>query len=376
MRVLATLVIGLLMAVALALAAIWQIYGGAGEPYPDLTGSPRYAGGVLERVYEGPEAAGAVATSSTGRIFFTLHPEGRPPGPRLFELTDGRAAPYPQPEFQAAHFVTPFGLAVADGALWVVDHGEHGAQGAQLFAFDLGNGALRHHHEFSPEIAPRGSYFRDVEVTRDGRVAVIADASFWRRTPGLVVHFTETPERDLRRLDDHPSVSPEPWLVRSRVEDMVYFGGLVAFEVGVVGLSLSPDDARLVFGALTHDSSFEVPLDVLTSGSDAEVEAAVHRIGPKPLSSGLAVDSEGHVLMTDVEHGAIVRQSPKGELETLVKSPRLLWPSSLDFGPGGWLYVVDGALPHLLARSRRHIERHRPYALFRFRPPAPGTPRN
>ena len=64
----------------------------------------------------------------------------------------------------------------------------HGTHAARLLAFDLDNGEVIHDHRLPPEIAPIGSFLQDLQVSADGRTIVIADASFWRKSPAIIVY--------------------------------------------------------------------------------------------------------------------------------------------------------------------------------------------
>jgi hypothetical protein len=61
-------------------------------------------------------------------------------------------------------------------------------------------------------------------------------------------------------------------------------------------------------------------------------------------------------------------------LQTLIRSSRIRWADALCFGPDGWLYLADSALPEVMLRSKRHIRAAGPYQVFRFRPDAEGVP--
>ena len=69
---------------------------------------------------------------------------------------------------------------------------------------------------------------------------VIADVSFWRKRPALMVHDVAS-GRDRRVLEAHPSVYPQNCIVRTPAKAMVFFGGLAALKPGVDGVAI--DDA-------------------------------------------------------------------------------------------------------------------------------------
>src|SRR5206468_10531526 len=102
--------------------------------------------------------------------------------------------------------------------------------------------------------------------------------------------------------------------------------------------------------------------------------AKVEDFGPKTISDGLTMDTEGTVFITDPEHSAILTLGPDRRLRTLVKDPRLRWPDGLSFGPDGWLYVTCSALQHVMFRTTRHMKANAPYHVFRLKPGPAGVP--
>jgi hypothetical protein len=215
----------------LAMAA-WVRYGG-GEPYPDLTTSPLLNADELEEVLSHPLPIGNVAVSGTGRVFFTVHPEARPEGNKLLEFVDGSAVPYPGVLQQAALFDTVLGIAIdRRGNLWTIDHGNHGTRSARLLAFDLVSGEVIHDHRLPSDIAPPGSFLQDLQISEDGRTVIVADASFWRKSPAIIVYDVES-ETARRVLESHPSVSAEKFVIAHDGKPMRFFGGLVALRGGV-----------------------------------------------------------------------------------------------------------------------------------------------
>ena len=107
---------------------------------------------------------------------------------------------------------------------------------------------------------------------------------------------------------------------------------------------------------------------------EGQLNQRVERFSDKPLSDGLSYDVAGNVYVTDIEHNAIFRVSPQRKLSTLIQAPQIRWPDALSFGPDGWLYVADSALPELILQSTEHIQEQGPYRVFRFQPGVNGVP--
>ena len=365
-----------LVAVALLSALVLRVRYGGGEPYPDVTTEPVLPEDALEVVLSYPEPVGNVAVSPDGRVFFTVHPESRPTGNRLLEWVDGAAVPYPSGTVQPHLFNTVLGIVIdRRNRLWSIDNGNHGFGNARLLAFDLATGDLVHDHEFRNDVAPAGSFLQDLQVSADGNTVFIADASIWRKRPALIVYDVAT-RAGRRVLESHSSVSAENYLIRNPIRDMKFVGGLVSLKTGVDGIALDPANEWLYYAAINHSDLFRVPVaDLMNPTLTAQaLENAVERFSRKPLSDGLSADIDNNIYVTDVENGAVHRVTQDRELVTLLESPRIRWADGLSFGPEGWLYLSDSAIPEQVLQPDEHIAAQGPYFIFRFRPGVNGVP--
>jgi sugar lactone lactonase YvrE len=368
------LLLGLAVLMA-ALAIVLHFRYGGGEPYPDVSGAPLFDEGTLEVVVTSNEPIGNLAVSADGRVFYTIHPESRPSGAKLLEWVDGAPKPFPSEEAQA-QFETPLGVAIdRQNRLWTIDHGNHGTGQAKLLALDLGTGGIVHEHVFDSSVAQLGSFLQDLQIDSAGRHVFIANVSFWRKNPGLIVYDVEL-GKARRVLDSDPSVSAQDWLIRNPTKDMRFLGGLVVLKPGVDGIAISRDDQWIHYGAMAHDTMYRIEVEDLLDGSlsDGALAARVQALGAKPLNAGLSTDRDGNLLITDVEHGAVIRMTPGGELTTLVRSEKIRWADALSYGPDGWLYLADSAIPDQMLQSKTHIRANAPYYIFRFKPGIDGVP--
>jgi sugar lactone lactonase YvrE len=257
--------------------------------------------------------------------------------------------------------------------LWTIDHGNHGIRKARLLAFDLDTGELLHDQTFDETIAPAGSFLQDLQVSADGRTVIIADASFWRKQPAIIVY--DIGSATARRvLESHRSVSAEDYLIRNHDRTMSFAGGIVSLRGGVDGIALGNE--WLYFAALSGSALYRVELRELTDPStpNSQIAARVEHYAAKPLSDGLSLDVAGNVYVTDIEHGSIFQVGKEREPRTLLRSKKLRWPDALSFGPDGWLYVADSALGDVILQSHEHISSNGPYRIFRFQPGVSGIP--
>jgi len=359
---------------ALIIGSIYLRFGG-GKPYPDLT-LPAATMPPLEEVLAYPEPLGNVAVAADGRVFFTVHPESRPAGNKLLvRERDGRIRAFPSEAAQATLFDAVMGLVIdARGTLWTIDHGQHGFRQPRLIGFDVRNGKVVKDILLAPDVAPKGSFLQDLQVNSSGSMAYIADASFLRNIPGIVVVDLKSGQ-SWRALDGDPSVMPQSWLIRTATKDMSWLGGLFTLKPGLDGIAISKNDELLVYGAMAHDTLFSVPTAALTRSEAGQAALQVKALGRKPLNDGLSMDKDNNIFITDVEHGSVMKMTPSGLLSTVVQDvKRLRWADALSFGPDGWLYVADSAIPDQMFRSKSHMRAQAPYRIFRFKPGSEGVP--
>ncbi|MEL6978307.1 MAG: L-dopachrome tautomerase-related protein, partial [Pseudomonadota bacterium] len=347
-----------------------------GERYPDLTTAPRLGPADLELAVSSDRPIGNVAVAPDGMVYFTIHPEANPSHPKLYRAAlGGRPEPWPATN-QEALFDGPLGVVI-DGRnrLWLIDPATHGTGAVKLLALDLATGDVVHEHVFDRAIAPLGSFVQDLQIDAAGETVYVADVGFWAQRPALIVYDVASGAAR-RVLNRHPSVTSQQWIIHNQIKRMEFFGGLMAMKVGVDGLALSRDGAWLYYAAMTHDEHYRIRTSDLKNAAldDEALAARIEPLGPKPINDGMSTDAEGAVYFTDVENQAVVAWREGAGLETVVKDERIRWADALSFGPEGWLYLADSAIPHLVLQSPEHIAEQAPYAIWRFKPGGQGAP--
>jgi sugar lactone lactonase YvrE len=368
--------LGTLLVLTLAILAFAYLRYGGGKPYPsDISGPGMLKADALENVIAYPEPIGNVAasndTAKKQRVFFTVHPESHPEYIKLLEIVDGKGVAYPSEAFQA-QLVTPLGVFCdRQNRLWVIDHGNHGFDPVKLTAFDLKTNQVAHEYVFPAEVAEKGSFFNDLSVAPDGKTVVVADVSFWRKKPSLVVYDVEN-GRSRSLLDGHESVTNQGWLPVNKIKKMRFFGGMADLMPGIDGLDIDPTGKWIYYAAMSHDEAYRIPLDKVRNFDlpAEEIAKSVESIGHKPLSDGVRADSAQNLLITDVDHNGIYLlngDTQKGQ--TLIKDQRIRWADGLSLGGDGYWYLADSAIPHQMLQSKKHIAENKPYYIFRFRMP-------
>lgn len=368
-----------LVAVFLTLALCIFIIFGGGRRLEDRTTSPTLPGSALERVVDLDYPPGNIAVSRTGRVFFTLHPDGAPPM-QVVELEDGGLVPYPNEAFQEAagnelSFQTILSIRIdRQDRLWVLDYANYGTGQPRILAFDLATDELIHRYDFPRSVAGRGSMLNDFQVGPEGRKIYIADASPILNTPAVIVYDT-VKKTSRRLLNKDWSVTAKDYVIQAPGRDMVVFG-IYTMRIGIDSIGLDARGEWLYYGPLSGDRMYRIRTADLNNAALAP-DALARRVedyGPKTLSDGITVDTADNVYISDMEHSAILTLNPERRLTTILKDPRLRWPDGFSFGPGGWLYVTCSSLQHVLFVPKSRMVQNAPYQIFRFRPGPAGIP--
>lgn len=372
MRILKYAAVALIIVLAVALIAVKLIYGG-GQPYPDV--STPAERDDLETAVDLPFPPGMVAVGPQGRVFFTYHPFHAPErftDALLFEWRDGTARPIAPELGERLHGI--FGITVdRRGWVWAVRPGAMAGRASEVLALDPDSGEIKFDYTFPDGM---GGFAQDLRVSDDLRYVYLADTGLLRFTaPSLIVLDTQT--RSARSLlVDHPTTAPQNWVMRRTDGSPYRLGfGLVSFQVGVDGLEITKDGKWLVYATMTHDSVYRVPTALLIdpNTTQAALESAIERLGPGPMSDGIALNDRGDVILTDVENGGLMRLSD-GQLTTLVRGDGIDWADSVSVGPKGEVWFTDSALTLLLDQfgnppSRAEIDKAAPFKIYRL-PPA------
>jgi sugar lactone lactonase YvrE len=327
---------------------------------------------AIEVVNELETPPGNVTVAPDGRVFFTFHPAAEPENHVAEALPDGNFEVFPDIEWQAArndgpYFVSPLSLRADNkGRLWVLDHGNFGAERPSLTAFDITSRDVVHRFEFPKEIANWGSMLNDFWVDDEREVAYIADTSAYDFDPALVVYDIAS-KGATRFLQDDPSVKPEAHHMVIQDRYMKVFG--IPLRVAVDSIALSADGSTLFYGPLTGSRMYRIDTESLRDASlgRADLATRVQEHGRKPSTDGIAADSRGNLYLTALEHDAIWVMRPDGRLRVLAQDPELLsWPDGLALSPDErWLYVTASELQHVLGADLNELPAQRPFRILR-----------
>lgn len=373
-RIVGRVALGLVVVMVVGLGVV-KLRFGRGAPYPDLNTAPRLAEADVELLGAFDFPLGNV-TSAGPRIFFNTHPftqSHRFTDAFLFELVDGQARPYPdratQPELK---FV--FGMTVdAQNRLWLTAPATLDRQRTRLLAFDLASNQKVIDHELPAGVARFG---QDLRVTADGKTLVLADTGAFRFTHAALVIVDVATWKTRELLARDVATQPQDLLMHhGGVPYRVGFG-LLTFQVGVDGIAFSKDGEWLYFATMSHDTLYRVKTASLLdeSLSDEALSGRLEKVGKKPLSDGIETAPDGSVLLTDVEHGSLVRIDAAGRLSTLVRLPSVIWSDGVNVTSQGDVLFTDSSIPSYIDPLLRpptlaKLAARRPYHLYRFRLP-------
>lgn len=370
-KTIVTILFSLVLFIGLSASVLDAIYGG-GDTFPDLTQTPVMNSEAIEVVANLEYPPGNISVSKEGRVFFTFHPEAKPPV-NIAELIDGQVHPLKLPDELKLSSVLSLRVD-RQNRLWLLDFAEHGMKTPQIAAIDLNTMELVHHYEFPSNIAGMGSHLNDFQVSHDGKFIYIAEASILRKNPALILYDVEK-KTAKRLLEGHESVEPDYYVPVVDKEKMLIFG-VFAIRPGVDSIALDRQGKWLYFAPVTDTHLYRISVNDLHNENlnSEELENRVEKYAAKSMSDGISTDDAGNIYITDLEHRAINRIKPDKSLETLIQDEKLRWPDGLSFGPEDWLYVTNSALNVVIGKPNSYVMQQGPYQIVRFKPDASGYP--
>jgi Major royal jelly protein len=356
---------------------IYMRHGG-GKRFPDRTAEHgiRDAQTDLKVIATLDLPPGNVAVSSSGRVYFSHHPDAWPATKIAQVLDDGSVAPFPSQLYQSEHLNTVLSVRVGrlngDEVLWALDYALHGIGTPTLFAFRLNDGVEVRRHRFSPAVAPLGSMLNDFAVDETRNMLYIADASVLRNEPSIVIYSID--DDSARRVlvgDERLYADYYTMHIGDGGEDdsgrrMVLLG-VFSIRPHIDSIALNADASYLYFAPVTEEHMYRVPVDALVDVK-LDGEQLAERVETfarnKTMSDGIIVLADGSVLVSDPEHSAIVQIAADGaSMTTLFKHVELLrWPDGFA-QHGNTIYVTCSALQHVFFHE---VNDAKPFQIFSF----------
>ncbi|GBR02904.1 L-dopachrome tautomerase-related protein [Acetobacter oeni] len=306
----------------------------AARPLPP--GSPDVPDPKLVPVAQADRIWNGVTTTSDGQVFVCF-PSCDRPGIQVARLLPGSVLrPFPDAQWNALHspswtpadgFFQVNAIRIGpDGNLWVIDAGAPGidrpvvAGAARLFVFDPAKGTLLRTYDLAGGLRA-DSYIDDIRFNGPNLYATDAGAA------GLLVVNIAT-GRVRRVLDRHPLLTDR--------KPMRADGRLLRNDAGKLlrvqadQLEVTPDGrylyvqscagplARIETALLDHES---VGSAALATGLVPWLETGT--------TGGTAIDANGVLYLSDVNHRRILRITPDRHVSVFVADPRLIWSDAM-----------------------------------------------
>ena len=357
---------------------------GTGKKYPDLGANLPTESFALEKLIRLDYPPGNLAVATNGDVYFNYHPlaktERFSPA-TVFKWSNGKVEPFPSLEAQK-DFQGTFGMTIdKQNRIWFIEPAGLDFKHTRVSAFDLNTKKRVEFFEF-----PKGQaqYAEDIRVTADGKHVILPNPGLFRFTTPSVVVYSVLDHTFYSIKSHNPGLSPEDWIIQTPYGPDRLLWGLINFEVGIDGIEISADQKWLYIASLTHSRLCRAPMSVVlnSSTSSEAFDRSVEDIGQKPMSDGIAIDREGRVILTDVEHGGIMAFNPTTkQLSKLGRSKDIVWPDGVVVVGDDDVYFTDSSItsymdPLVRPPTKSKLLEHRPYFIYRFKKssdPASGT---
>lgn len=254
--------------------------------------------------------------------------------------------------------------------LWVVDAGTVKGMmvpGApKLVKIDVASGRVERIYRFNDRVLPDGATLNDVRI--GANAAYLTESGLGAL---IVVDLNSGESRRLLSGDPSTKADADPRNV------VTIEGRKVLDEKGqppkfnVNNLELTPDEKLLLYKPSFAYNWFRIPTAALLDTKlNPEAIAAFIERGPEAMpTGGTTMDDAGNIYLMDLERRAIWKQLPSGELQLLVRDPRLLWPDASAVGTDGYLYVPCSQNHRIPLYNRGVDDALRPWKLFRLKLP-------
>jgi outer membrane protein assembly factor BamB len=357
------------------LLAIAKFKYGTGKEYPDVGANLPTESFVLEKLIQLDYPPGNLAVAKNGDVYFNYHPlakvERFAPA-TVFKWSNGKVEPFPSLEAQK-DFQGTFGMTIDDqDRIWFIEPASFDFKHTRVSAFDLNTKKRVDFFEF-----PQGQakFAEDIRVTADGKYVILPNPGLFSFTTPSVVVYSVLNHTFYSIRSDNPCLRPEDWIIHTPYGPDRLVWGLLNFSVGIDGIEISEDQKWLYIASMTNSRLCRAPMSVvLNPATTTEAfNQSVEDIGKKPLSDGIAIDHDGRVLITDVEHGSIMAFNPATkQLSKLGGSKDIVWPDGIVVGGDGDVYFTDSSIPSYLdplvrPPNKSKLLQHQPYFIYRLK---------
>lgn len=327
-----------------------------------------------------PQITG-VAVAPGGKIFaFSPRWDYNPTFPVALVTGKNTLAPYPNAGWcmwndsvktePQKHWISPqAGYVDTQGMLWIVDPAAPGLKfivpgGPKLVKTDPKSNQVVQTIAIPESVAPRKSYLNDVRIDLQNNYAYLTESG----NGSLVVVDLKT-GKSRALLVHHTSTLPVPGFITKAQGHSLYQPDGKPGQFKADGIALSTDNQYLYYRALSGHSLYRIKTEVLRNVtlSEAQVAAAVEKLADAPACDGMEMDSKNNLYLTGFENGEILRRTPDGKLETLVKEERLQWPDTFAWDPDGKsIYFTVSELDKTPNWNKGSGQAHEPFRIYKM----------
>lgn len=354
----------LALIIVLLLVVLMRYFYVETASFPVRVSTPVYSEDRLELVADLPYPPGNLAVTDDGQVYFTFHPEAKPPF-NLAKLVAGKAVPWPSNESYQRAGIKPVKNAYSvridsQRHAWVLDN-----KPARLVEYDLNSDQFVQEYIFSEQVFGWLAHANDFQISPDNRFIYISVDGLFDKQPGLVVYDIEK-RRAWKRLFNHKTTIAGDYQPVVQQRPMTVFG-LFTVNPGVDGIALSRDGQWLYYATFSGEKLYRVNAHKLADPqlSEQQLEPYIQLVGNKTMTDGMTTDLAGNIYLSDIENSAVVRMTPKGAMETLIQSQKLRWPDGFSYGDDDWLYVTCSSLHQVIGVW--DFKQYAPFQIYRFK---------
>jgi len=287
-----------------------------------------------------------VSVSSEGRIFANFPRWRANVDNAVIEVTaNGSYHPYPTKtwnrwspgsEVSDSVFIAVQSVLAFEEKLYVLDTRNPLWKGVvdapRIFVFNLKDNVLEDILVLTEGSYETQSYTNDLRIDKKHNCIYITDSN----RPALIVydlkrhqsrrvlagHFSTTAETD------HLSIDGKKWGNKPSHAD---------------GIALNLKNGRLYYHALTGYTLYSVATEILSKGTEAEIERSVKKEKITPAPDGMIFDGKGNLYIGDLEHHKIVYLKPSGDMGTLYRGEDAGWADTFSIY-NGYLYFTNSRI--------------------------------
>lgn len=319
-----------------------------------------------------------------GSYIVSVSLEERPQN-RVVEINkQGIAKPFPTTGISQAAASEPLTFDAVqgmqldqEGVVWMLDNGRLSESQPKIVAWDVSHNKLHRILNLPSPAVLSGSNLGDIAVESGHPFIYVTDPAGGANAALLVVDSSTGLVR--RVLQGHPSVVPvaglDLFIDGQKIQTKRLDGSVADPMGGVRSLALDKRGEWLYFGPMRSLKLYRIKTEHLRNPdlSPEKLAGLVEEYAPKPLSSGISLDSKGNVYVADLAGKAIgMIAAGNRQYHVLVSDPRLIWPDGLCFGVDGKLYFFNN-LRQVIPRTQQSSSADGPSNyLFRIPTPASG----